>query len=152
MPAIERFTHRFVEFIPDELDHGVLYVSLPYTTVLHLCACGCGTKVVCVLDPSDYAITFNGETISLWPSLGNWDFHCRSHYIIRHGRVLWAPQMSESAIAAGRRSAKRTRVKRDDLEPAALWATLDSEASTIEPAVTTSAWRRLVAKIRDMIG
>jgi hypothetical protein len=29
---IERYTHEFVEFIPDDLEPGVLYVSTPYST------------------------------------------------------------------------------------------------------------------------
>ena len=112
MPAVDRFTHEFVNFVPDTLIEGVLYVSLPYTTAIHLCACGCGNQVVSALDPDDYSITFDGETISLWPSIGNWDYHCRSHYVIRRGNVHWAPMLSETAIAAGRnldRWTKRTR-------------------------------------------
>ncbi|MCH2218714.1 Uncharacterised protein [Mycobacteroides abscessus subsp. abscessus] len=41
MLPTDRFTHEFVDFIPADLDAGVLYVSLPYATVMHLCACGC---------------------------------------------------------------------------------------------------------------
>ena len=64
-PPTDRFTHEFVDFIPADLDDDVLYVSLPYTTVMHLCACGCGMKVASALDPTDYAITFDGETTGL---------------------------------------------------------------------------------------
>jgi hypothetical protein len=104
MPRVDRFDHQFVEYVPAPLDERVLYISIPFATVVHLCACGCGTKVVNALDPNDYSFTFDGETITLDPSIGNWDFHCRSHYLIRRSYVRWMPDMSYEAIAAGRRS------------------------------------------------
>lgn len=33
-------------FRPDELDEGVLYVSVEYDTTIHLCAWGCRNQVV----------------------------------------------------------------------------------------------------------
>lgn len=114
MPPTDRFSHEFVDFIPADLDDGVLYVSLPYATVMHLCACGCATKVASALDPTDYAITFDGETISLSPSIGNWNFHCRSHYVIRRGQVRWMPTMSDADIAAGRHRDRRAKTARDE--------------------------------------
>ena len=112
MATIDRFTHLFVEYMPNELDDGILYISLPYKTTIHLCACGCRTKVVCVLSPTDHALTFDGETISLWPSIGNWDFYCRSHYVLRQGRVFWAPAMSDVEIAEGRRRDRQAKEAR----------------------------------------
>ena len=40
------FKHEFVQFIPEELQEGTVYVSIRFATVSHLCACGCKTKVV----------------------------------------------------------------------------------------------------------
>lgn len=94
--------HEFVVCIPDQLREGVLYISLPYATAAHKCACGCGSEVVTPFSPTDWHMLFNGETISLAPSIGNWSFPCRSHYWIEQGRVVWAPAMSDEAIAAGR--------------------------------------------------
>lgn len=132
MPAVDRFIHEFVEYLPGALDEGVLYISLPFTTVVHLCACGCGTQVVSALDPDDYAITFDGETISLWPSIGNWDFYCRSHYIIRSGKVKWVPTMSDKAIAAGRHHDRLIkRAHGVDLGPFAPHAEPDEPRSTL---------------------
>jgi hypothetical protein len=37
---------QFVEFIPDKLEDGILYVSMHYATAVHLCLCGCGKEVV----------------------------------------------------------------------------------------------------------
>ncbi|MCA0447324.1 MAG: hypothetical protein LCH54_13955 [Bacteroidetes bacterium] len=82
--------HKFVEFIPDFLEEGVLYVSIEYCTAIHRCVCGCGNEVVTPLSPTDWKITFNGKTISLSPSIGNWNFDCKSHYWIVNNRIRYA--------------------------------------------------------------
>jgi hypothetical protein len=38
--------------------------------------------------PTDWRMTFDGESVSLDPSVGNWNQKCRSHYVIRRNRVL----------------------------------------------------------------
>src|SRR5690348_11105827 len=81
--------HEFVEFIPDTLEKDVLYVSMPFATAVHSCACGCGLEVVTPFSPTDWSMQFNGDTISLHPSIGNWSFPCRSHYLIQRGRIIW---------------------------------------------------------------
>ncbi len=48
--------HEFVEFIPSELQEGVLYVSVQYATAVHQCACGCGNKVVTPISPVDWQL------------------------------------------------------------------------------------------------
>jgi hypothetical protein len=98
----ESFKHQFVEFIPEELQDGMLYVSMRFATVAHLCSCGCRTKVVTPLKPTDWKLTFDGKTITLDPSIGNWSFPCRSHYWIRNSRVQWAADWSQSRIDANR--------------------------------------------------
>lgn len=62
--------HEFVEFVPATLAEGVLYVSLEYGTASHLCCCGCGNKVVTPLSPTDWRMIYDGETVSLDPSMG----------------------------------------------------------------------------------
>jgi hypothetical protein len=94
--------HEFVEFIPDELHQGVLYLSLEFGTAVHKCCCGCGNEVVTPLSPTDWRVTFDGISISLYPSIGNWSMPCRSHYWIEHSKVLWAAQWSQAKINAGR--------------------------------------------------
>jgi hypothetical protein len=86
------YTHKFVEFIPERLEPGVIYVSLRFALVSHHCACGCGEEVVTPLSPKDWQLIFNGETISLYPSIGNWKFECRSHYWVDQNRITWAPK------------------------------------------------------------
>ena len=46
MTQTVKLQHHFVEFVPDELVEGHLYVSLDYATVVHLCCCGCHAQVV----------------------------------------------------------------------------------------------------------
>jgi len=95
-------SHEFVEYIPDALEEGTLYVSMQFATVSHKCCCGCGNEVVTPLNPTDWKLTFDGKTISLAPSIGNWSFPCQSHYWIEHSRVIWASQWSGEEIVAGR--------------------------------------------------
>jgi hypothetical protein len=82
----------------------MLYVCIPYTTVVHRCCCGCGREVVTPLGPTDWRVTFDGETVSLEPSIGNWSFPCRSHYWIVRNRVRWARTWTSAEIDAGRSS------------------------------------------------
>lgn len=94
--------HEFVEFIPDELEQGTVYVSIRFATASHLCVCGCGNKVVTPIRPTDWTLTFDGKTISLDPSIGNWSFPCQSHYYVRKNRVKWAPKWTREQIQRGR--------------------------------------------------
>ena len=57
--------HEFVEFIPEHLPEGTIYVSIRFATASHKCCCGCGKEVVTPLSPTDWKLTFDGETISL---------------------------------------------------------------------------------------
>lgn len=99
-----RLAHRFVTHIPSALEEGVLYVSVEYATAIHLCCCGCGEQVVTPLTPTDWALTFDGDTVSLWPSIGNWNFKCRSHYVIERSEVHSALPWSKSRIDNARSS------------------------------------------------
>ncbi len=96
-------TPRFVQFVPEILEEGILYVSIEYATVAHRCCCGCGQEVVTPLSPTDWTITFNGESVSLYPSIGNWSFGCRSHYWIENNRVSAAGEWSDEEVDAGRK-------------------------------------------------
>jgi Family of unknown function (DUF6527) len=96
--------HEFVDLIPEgrDLKEGILYVSISYATTIHRCCCGCGTEVVAPLSPTDWQLIFDGESVTLDPSIGNWSFPCRSHYWIRKDRAEWALPMSQREIEAGR--------------------------------------------------
>ncbi len=93
---------RFVKAVPRDLEPGVLYVSMEYGTVVHSCCCGCGFEVVTPLTPTDWRLTFDGESVSLWPSVGSWNLPCQSHYVIDNNRVREALQWSTVRIEAER--------------------------------------------------
>ena len=90
------------DFIPEEIQEGILYVSMAYSTASHKCACGCGQEVVTPFSPTDWKLTYDGEGISLFPSIGNWSYPCRSHYFIRNNKIVWAKGMSAEDIELGR--------------------------------------------------
>src|SRR4051812_23143200 len=94
--------HQFVEYIPETLEAGTIYVSMRFATAVHRCCCGCGNEVVTPLAPTDWQLSFDGETISLDPSIGNWNFPCQSHYFITRNRVEWARTWTKHEIDAGR--------------------------------------------------
>ena len=74
----------FVEFIPKELEENKLYISEEYKCAIHLCLCGCGEKTITPLGGGknwDLVKENNGK-VSLIGSVGNYNFPCKSHYII----------------------------------------------------------------------
>ena len=89
---MKTLSHQFVEFMPESLEDGVLYISLRFCLVTHKCCCGCREEVVLKLSPKDWNLTFDGETISISPSIGNWSLNCQSHYWIRNSCVKWVPR------------------------------------------------------------
>ena len=111
--SVARLEPRFVEEMPEPLEPGVFYVSLEHRSMLHLCACGCGEEVSLPLTPLDWHFTYDGEDISVWPSVGSWSLPCRSHYVVDRGRVRWASDWSEEGVAAGRRRDRRRREERE---------------------------------------
>ncbi len=104
MTRVDTLTHEFVESAPDKLVEGKVYVSITFATVLHKCCCGCGTEVVTPLSPTGWRLTFDGETVSLHPSIGNFGLHCGSHYWIERNKVRWAGAWSLEQIGEGRAS------------------------------------------------
>lgn len=94
----------FVEFVPSNLEYGKLYISMTYATTVHLCACGCGNKVVLPLSPAEWQLFYDGEDLDISPSVGNGEFPCRSHYWIRSNKIRWSPPLTKKQIAASRRS------------------------------------------------
>jgi hypothetical protein len=103
--SYERVSHfriEEVESVPKELANGVLYVSTRFNTAAHLCPCGCGSRVRTPLTPVAWALKNTRDGPSLYPSVGNWQKPCRSHYFITRGRVVWAEDWTEEEVAAGR--------------------------------------------------
>lgn len=102
MTLMRTVRYAFVDLMPSDREEGIVYVSIKYSTAVHDCLCGCGMKVVTPIRPDKWTLTYDGESISLSPSIGNWSFPCKSHYWIRGGRVLEAGSMSDAVIASGR--------------------------------------------------
>lgn len=88
----------FVEFIPEELSEGVLYITMKYKSARHKCACGCGSLVITPITPIDWNLKFDGKTVSLYPSIGNWGFDCQSHYFIIKNQIRWVEKWSKDKI------------------------------------------------------
>lgn len=104
MNALE---HRFVEFIPRELEEGFVYISLNFGTAVHLCACGCKNEVVTPFSPTDWKLIFEGDFISLSPSIGNWSFDSKSHYWIYRNKIIKCRRWSDKEIKQNRNSDKK---------------------------------------------
>lgn len=102
---------QFVEFIPDYIEEGVLYISTQYCTAIHKCVCGCGNEVVTPLSPTDWELTFNGKTVSLSPSIGNWNFDCKSHYFITRNKIRYARRWKDWEIEEGRKGDSENKEK-----------------------------------------
>ena len=81
---------KFVEYIPEKLEDGIIYVSMTFAVAVHKCCCGsCENHVVTPISQSDWKLSFDGDSISLEPSIGNFQFPCKSHYYIKHNKVEW---------------------------------------------------------------
>ncbi|MGD0168501.1 MAG: DUF6527 family protein [Smithella sp.] len=100
MKRIKTLTHEFAEHIPSDLEDGKIYVSVTFATAIHKCCCGCGQEVVTPISPTDWKLIFDGQSISLYPSIGNWSLPCQSHYWIERNMVKWAPKWSKDKINA----------------------------------------------------
>jgi hypothetical protein len=86
---INELTPEFVEFIPEKLKNGIIYISIIYETAVHLCCCGCGMKTVTPLSSGGWKLALDYELVTFEPSIGNFQFTCKSHYLIRNNKVIW---------------------------------------------------------------
>lgn len=94
---------KHVKYIPAELEENILYVSDEFEVATHLCPCGCKNKIVTPLGINEWEFTELNQKPSLYPSIGNWQLPCRSHYWITEGQISWAGQWSEQQIKRGQR-------------------------------------------------
>ena len=139
MTRVSRLQPRFLDIIPEQLDAGVLYISRRYATASHLCCCGCGLEVVTPLNPAKWRLTEDAGTVSLWPSIGNWSFPCRSHYWIVRNQIHRAEGMSAETIAA---------VKARDRYDAERFAPPPLSFFTRLRQQLHAEWGRLVARLK----
>jgi hypothetical protein len=107
--VVNRIALQRVQYLPRELAAGILYVSEEFAVAGHLCACGCGNKVITPLGPAEWTFTEHKGRPTLCPSIGNWQLPCRSHYVIAEGQIRWGDQWSEAQVVAGRRAEEHRR-------------------------------------------
>lgn len=97
----------FVTQFPTVFEQGVLYISEEFETSGHLCCCGCGEKVIAPLNPAKWRLRRAGGTVSLSPSIGNWNYACKSHYFITNNKVIEVDQLDAGKIEAVQRRDRR---------------------------------------------
>ncbi|HEY4326377.1 MAG TPA: DUF6527 family protein [Mucilaginibacter sp.] len=95
----DKLTPEFVTTMPDKLKEGILYISFKYHTAIHLCACGCGYKTITPFGRSPNSWTLinkpiwidgqDANLITLTPSIGNFNFPCKSHYFLTENNIQW---------------------------------------------------------------
>ncbi len=102
----------YVEQLPNDMQEGVLYICEAFELTAHKCCCGCGEDVYNKLGPAKWQLTKMPDgSVSLYPSIGNWKYICKSHYLINNNRVTDAGPMSAHAIDAVQRRDRRDREK-----------------------------------------
>ena len=102
---LETLTPKFVERIhakSEELMSGIIYICAKHRTVVHRCPCGCDGLSEFVLSPTRFRMSYDGDSVTFSPSVGNAYLRCRSHYWIRGNQVEWCPPMQDSEIVRAR--------------------------------------------------
>lgn len=91
MERINELTPAYVDYMPDQLGAGKLYISTKFKLAIHLCACGCGVETVTPLKEGEWTLTDKGGIITLRPSIGNFmgenPYH--AHYYITDNKIEW---------------------------------------------------------------
>lgn len=152
---LQTIQHQFVEFIPEKLEPGTLYISLEYNSASHLCACGCGNEVVTIIGPADSSLTYNGRGVSISTSIGNSNFPCKSHYWIENNRIAWESPMTPQLTALSRATDKAAKAREYGTHPveAPVAASAPVQPAQASPSSTSppsgagapkSWWRRLL--------
>lgn len=90
-----RFRYQLVDRIPKQMEQGVVYHTEEFELAGLLCACGCGHRITLIV-PDSHRVWDEGGFATIRPSVGVFDAPCRSHYVIRAGRVQWLPAFSGS--------------------------------------------------------
>lgn len=138
----ERLKHEFIETIPEDLDEGIIYISTRFRVAIHLCCCGCKNKVVTPLSPVRWKLVFDGKSVSLDPSIGNWNYDCESHYWIINSKVEWARKWTKNEIVEGKSFERRKR---------AHYYSTNNEIGSKDTTVKNSFIRKLLTRIINFI-
>ena len=133
-------------------DRTETVISTRYKTTAHRCLCGCGEKVVAPLTPTGWNLTFDGRTASLYPSIGNWNLVCKSHYWIRKNVISVAPPWTTEQIRYGFRhdqQSKEAYYRNDAVPTAAVPGKPVPQASPTDPQAVSwieRVWQRLFGR------
>lgn len=96
---------KFVDEIPKDISDGNLFLCLQYNAVVHKCACGCGEIISTPLDKTHgWIMQYDGETVTLSPSVGNGSYKCRSHYFIQGNNIVWLGKIGEPIVKLEKKS------------------------------------------------
>lgn len=99
-PRIDEIKPVLVMELPksvNDMKHGILYLKHNEDDTyesFHLCPCGCGEPVYLQYGGKGWNITLsiNGrelKSVTISPSVGCFDFPCKSHYFIRNNKIVW---------------------------------------------------------------
>lgn len=143
MTRSRHLSYEFTETIPEDLADGTVYISTRFSTAVHKCCCGCGTEVVTPLSPNDWRLTFDGESVSLCPSVGNFGLPCQSHYWISSSTVVWADR---------RKAARRLPWRWSEPKPRYGTARLSSQRSLGGRRGSFRAFRAIWWRFRHSVG
>ena len=99
-PRIDEIKPVLVMELPksvNDMKHGILYLKHNEDDTyesFHLCPCGCGEPVYLQYGGKGWNITLsiNGrelKSVTISPSVGCFDFPCKSHYFIRENKIIW---------------------------------------------------------------
>lgn len=100
---LKKINPTFVKNLPNTLEDGVLYISMEYRISRHLCCCGCGESIDIMFSPTDWQLIYDGPTVSIEPSIGNWSYSCQSHYYITKNNVIKMPKWKQGKINKNRK-------------------------------------------------
>lgn len=85
-------TPEYVQNMPKDRQHGVLYISKLHSMAIHKCPCGCGFEAVTPLECEampGWTLQESSVGVSLHPSVYNKGLPCQSHYYITDNQVRW---------------------------------------------------------------
>lgn len=80
--------HIKVQNLPfiDKMEENTIYISDKYGISEHKCLCGCGKRVATPLGYKEWSYKIDTKNrLSMHPSIGNYQYPCKSHYIIYKG-------------------------------------------------------------------
>jgi hypothetical protein len=85
----------FMEFFPEVLEDNKVYISEENFVSAHNCLCGCKGKTILPLNHGEGIFKHHGWNlikhesgkVSFTPSVGNYQFPCKAHYIITKNKA-----------------------------------------------------------------